>query len=135
MPWRWMTLQAAGVALLVMVYKAGWLTLVMENDRSYLSYAILVLLAFGLLGQELGWRRPTKFVKAHVVTLGLVGTLVGITISMLAVGASVGVAASDEMIRTVVQGVLTSTGTTLFGLISWVWLDLSDAVCRSGSHE
>ena len=104
-------------------------------DVSYVSYFIVAMFLYGLfrvsfaasrIGTELKEVELTKFsevvdVTGYLVMLGLIGTAIGVLVSLH--GAEVGSSAADikTFTTTVLGGTKTAFHTTIVGGITWLW--------------
>ena len=129
----WLTMCALGV-LIYFSYANGWLFPLYEKDATMITY--LITMVFGATTLSLGYKSFFRkrfdneiewFVSDAVLTLGMIGTIIGFMIMLI--GTFDSVQFTDvESIRAVLssmsRGLYTALSTTLLGLISSVILKI-----------
>ena len=125
----------------VFLYLNGWLLPAFLLDASYISYGIVALLGYSILSnlirsynlskatdiEQFGpWYARFDHVEdvgAYLVTLGLIGTAIGILIAISGVDfTQIGtVAGVEAMSDTLISGMKTAIYTTIVGSFAWMW--------------
>lgn len=129
---------SAGV---VFLYLNGWLLPAFLLDASYISYGIVVLLAYSIFANFVrafklssikaisstdSWYARFDHIEdvgAYLVTLGLIGTAIGILIAISGVDFTQisTVAGVEAMSGTLISGMKTAIYTTIVGSFAWIW--------------
>jgi hypothetical protein len=102
--------QVVMVTLLGVAWYLGWLQPMFQNDRSFLSYGIAVVLVLGLAtvaNQSWKW---LHYCIAVAPMLGLMGTVIGIMLATQGMAGSESIELRD-------LGVSTALNTTLMGMM------------------
>jgi hypothetical protein len=144
---KWFLLTAVTGTGLYFAEAKGALTLIIENDRSYLSLLIMVLFVIMTLrvGQlsfragkaqkdekrsldnkaQLGW-----FTAEHFFSFGLLGTIIGL---VLATGGSLdGAKPVSEIVAGLKAGLNTAFYTTICGIVFSILLQLQLLILKDG---
>jgi hypothetical protein len=129
-PWKFSALNICGVALFTAGWLAGWIPGLIASDKSYLTILILFGVALSLVFLSSGKDWAAWWVGDKLVTVGLIGTVVGMILGLSGVEAQLGAETNIVAVRQVITGLLTAMSTTLFGLVGWLWVELNLAVCR-----
>jgi len=132
-----LTLNVAGVALLIIAGLRGWHEEIWEADPSRLTIVIAVLFVFGLvlLGMRLFLKRSrrtrdidtVRFISGTLVVLGLIGTVLGIIIALRGVDEKVvgDTASIGPMVAQLITGMGIAMYTTLVGASLSLWLNIN----------
>lgn len=113
---RFWLIQVIGVCALVAAWWQGWPQTIYAMDQSYLSVVIAGLLLYGIGALALGYREFAGLLSQDLPTVGLCGTVIGLTIVAVNSGLDV------ESMR---SGLGTAFFTTIAGIISSLWLKYS----------
>lgn len=130
---RFWLVQSVGLAGLFVLWRLGWIDLVLKSDQTYLSVFIFGMFvagcAFTCWGKRLIHAAHTGFDKAdwirrRLVVWGFVGTLVGFIIALSSVDPdqASNIEAIRPMIAQLISGMGTALFTTLVGLLTAEWL-------------
>jgi len=129
----WLTICVLGV-LVYFSYANGWLLPLYEKDATMITYLITVI--FGATTLSLGYKSFLKkqfenevewFVSDAVLTLGMIGTIIGFMIMLIGTFDTVEVTAVENIravLSSMSKGLYTALSTTLLGLISSVILKI-----------
>lgn len=120
-------------ALLSAAYVSGWLDTIAVNDPTYISAIIAfataltvfyasLRLAFGTDRRAI--IRDLSYVENAVTTAGLIGTVLGLVISLLAIDPNNITDASQAttLVASLIKGMGIGLCTTLTGCICYLWL-------------
>ena len=123
----WLTICVLGV-LVYFSYANGWLLPLYEKDATMITYLITVI--FGATTLSLGYKSFLKkqfdnevewFVSDAVLTLGMIGTIIGFMIMLIGTFDTVEFTAVENIravLSSMSKGLYTALSTTLLGLIS-----------------
>jgi len=123
----WLTVCVLGV-LVYFSYANGWLLPLYEKDATMITYLITVI--FGATTLSLGYKSFLKkqfdnevewFVSDAVLTLGMIGTIIGFMIMLIGTFDTVEFTAVENIravLSSMSKGLYTALSTTLLGLIS-----------------
>jgi len=129
----WLTICVLGV-LVYFSYANGWLLPLYEKDATMITYLITVI--FGATTLSLGYKSFLKkqfdnevewFVSDAVLTLGMIGTIIGFMIMLVGTFDTVEFTAVENIravLSSMSKGLYTALSTTLIGLISSVILKI-----------
>jgi hypothetical protein len=129
----WLTMCVLGV-LVYFSYANGWLLPLYEKDATMITYLITVI--FGATTLSLGYKSFLKkqfenevewFVSDAVLTLGMIGTIIGFMIMLIGTFDTVEFTAVENIravLSSMSKGLYTALSTTLIGLISSVILKI-----------
>jgi len=129
----WLTICVLGV-LVYFSYANGWLLPLYEKDATMITYLITVI--FGATTLSLGYKSFLKkqfdnevewFVSDAVLTLGMIGTIIGFMIMLIGTFDTVEFTAVENIravLSSMSKGLYTALSTTLIGLISSVILKI-----------
>ena len=129
----WLTVCVLGV-LVYFSYANGWLLPLYEKDATMITY--LITIVFGATTLSLGYKSFLKkqfenevewFVSDAVLTLGMIGTIIGFMIMLIGTFDTVEVTAVENIravLSSMSKGLYTALSTTLLGLISSVILKI-----------
>jgi len=129
----WLTICVLGV-LVYFSYANGWLLPLYEKDATMITYLITVI--FGATTLSLGYKSFLKkqfdnevewFVSDAVLTLGMIGTIIGFMIMLVGTFDTVEFTAVENIravLSSMSKGLYTALSTTLLGLISSVILKI-----------
>ncbi len=129
----WLTICVLGV-LVYFSYANGWLLPLYEKDATMITY--LITIVFGATTLSLGYKSFLKkqfenevewFVSDAVLTLGMIGTIIGFMIMLIGTFDTVEVTAVENIravLSSMSKGLYTALSTTLLGLISSVILKI-----------
>ena len=147
---KWFLLVAVTITALFFAEQKGALSLIIENDRSYLAIAIMSLFVIvsgftGMLAYKadvatdeqkvqlskkanFGW-----FCGEHFFSLGLLGTIIGLVL------ATSGSLDAEKPISEIVSGLKTGLNTafytTICGIVFSLLLQLQLMILKSGLHR
>ncbi len=180
---RFAVLNIAALAILVAVWRQGWVAVVLEADVTRLSAIITALFAVGwatcaaktwrcsrelnairdpAAAGHLHWYRDlaaaarpearpaiaeclrarlyarisvVRTISTNLVTLGLIGTVIGFIIALSGVNANAvaDVGAVAPMISTLIKGMSVALFTTLVGAVFHVWLMMCYQILATGT--
>ena len=123
----WLTICVLGV-LVYFSYANGWLLPLYEKDATMITY--LITIVFGATTLSLGYKSFLKkqfenevewFVSDAVLTLGMIGTIIGFMIMLVGTFDTVEFTAAENIravLSSMSKGLYTALSTTLLGLIS-----------------
>jgi len=129
----WLTVCVLGV-LVYFSYANGWLLPLYEKDATMITY--LITIVFGATTLSLGYKSFLKkqfenevewFVSDAVLTLGMIGTIIGFMIMLVGTFDTVEFTAVENIravLSSMSKGLYTALSTTLLGLISSVILKI-----------
>ena len=131
--WYWWTVALGGVLASVLSwYFFDLLSMIQEYDKTGISFGIMVIgflmtFTIAFYWDDLSEKVPDIywFVTDAVLSLGMVGTLIGFMMIMTSQFGSVNVGNTEEikaLLSNISQGMGTGLITTLVGLITSVWL-------------
>ncbi len=123
--------------LLVGAYFTGIHEIIWEADKSYLTSAIGVMFIYGMWAV---WRdkwRTVDWIGEEMMTVGLVGTAVGIIIALAGVDPDIAGshAATRDTIISLISGLSTALYTTLVGAVGYLWFSLQSHIFRDHKDE
>lgn len=130
------------LSLFAITYHRGWVEFTLKADTSYICLIIFVYLVLALsritLTYAACYGRPNhdhseklywclQFIKTtstNFLTLGLIGTLVGLTMALISIDISQlgNIQAMSEILSHFLGGVAVAWLTTLVGAFAWLWL-------------
>ena len=112
-------------AMIGAAWHHGFLGPIYDSDQTYLTWVISAGLVLGLMMVALGRDRDAKFISWSLVTLGLIGTVVGFVIALR--GVSPDAAGTVEAIGPMVGGLVSGMGValhpTLLGAGCGLWVE------------
>lgn len=153
--YRLLILNGLGAAALVWAWMQGVLDVVLMGDTSGLNYAIVVVFLVGMIGF---WQRAVKvsrafntvkagtivdaskftikssFVSAFsvwLVTLGLIGNIVGFMFAVDGFDLSAGPDAAMRSIDGMIHGMKIAFCTTLVGTVLGLWMSINNQMLRT----
>ena len=114
-------LHTIAATLLYVAWRADLLIPFFTADEIGLTAFVAAVAAIGVVG--VGFRRwaPVEFLKEHLVTLGLLGTIIGFSMAITGL-------AEDFDFK--MLGLHTALNTTLAGLAGSLWLALCERVLK-----
>ena len=120
------------VFALFVMWREGLVWPLFRDDSSRLSVVIAVWTLWGLTAVwRRQWARVEEFMD-DVVSLGLLGTVIGFAQALTAITPENLVAgAADKMVGTFVQGARTALYTTIVGAVGNYWLRLNHLFLRA----
>lgn len=126
--YKYVVLNVIGLALFMAAWVVGWIPGVMASDVSYLTTFIIcgVIVAVGLVAFE--QNKLSLWIGGTLPLLGLTGTVVGMIISTSEISLTGGVERSVEEAGIMLGGIATSFGTTLFGIVGFLWVKINHLV-------
>jgi hypothetical protein len=161
---RFAAFNVAALALLVTIWLEGWIGRVIESDITRITSGIAVVFVIGWMisayrvlccSRELnavtnpdtgassraGWYRDladkavVRTIANTLVTLGLIGTVIGFIIALSGVNADAvaDVGAIGPMISTLIEGMAVALYTTLVGAVFHVWLLVNYQLLATGT--
>lgn len=159
--YRLVVVNGSAAALLVWAWMQGYVETVVYGDTSRITYAIIALFAIGMWSIALrSWKvskafnaikrgdvadlSPVKFIAKgdHIddismwlVTLGLIGTVVGfiMAIGALDTGALATAQGVQQSISQMMGGMKVAIYTTLVGSVLGLWLDVNRRILKTAT--
>jgi len=131
---RWILVNGTALALLNIFYYKGWLQLLYHADTFHLSKGIVLVFLFGwvccsysILTQKSKFSDLTRRVANSLITLGLIGTVIGFIIALSGIDPQTASSASSiqPMISAMISGMGIALHTTLLGAILNLYLMLN----------
>ncbi len=124
---RFLILNLAGLALLFVAYSHGWVTTVLQGDPTLMTETIAAMFLVGLVALVLGNTGFANWIAPALVYIGLIGTIVGISLVFVEVTPeSAGeVTAAVPLVAGLIQGIGIALYTTLLGSVGYLWLSLN----------
>lgn len=123
-PARLIILNVCWIALVVWASFMGYVTFVFTHDISGISYVIAAVLAAALGAAFVGYREHLERVEVWLVTLGLIGNVIGFILALQDIDTSS--LGSAEGVQRVAASLLAGMGvafcSTLVGAIGALWL-------------
>ena len=123
---KWLLLTCLyAVSIYVAESQFGALTYLVQNDVSYICYALFGVLGLGSLFALFGHVRRVDYLSETSTVLGLMGSIVGMMFLFSG--------GFDDTAR-IGAGLGTAMGTTLVGIVVAVMLSLYSQVQKGGRH-
>lgn len=123
-PARLIILNVCWIALVVWAAAQGYVSFVFTHDVSNISYVIAAVLAVALVAAFAGYREHLARVEVWLVTLGLIGNVVGFILALQEI--DTGSLGSAEGVQRVAASLLAGMGvafcSTLVGAVGALWL-------------
>lgn len=128
---RWILVNGSALALLNIFYYKGWLQLLWGADTYHLSKGIVLVFLFGwvccsysILTNKTKFSDLTRRVANSLITLGLIGTVIGFIIALSGINPNTASNASSiqTMISAMILGMGIALHTTLLGAILNLYL-------------
>jgi hypothetical protein len=117
----------AGLCGIIWAASLGYVQFVFAHDISHLSYLISALFVISLAGIFLGKTSHLERVEVWLVTLGLIGNLIGFVLAMH--GIDTGALGSAEGVQRVATNLLAGMGvafcSSLVGAIAAIWISIN----------
>lgn len=124
---RLFVLNFAGLCGVIWAFWLGYAQFVFAHDISHLSYLITALFVVSLAGIFFGKTSHLERVEVWLVTLGLIGNLVGFVLAMQ--GIDTGALGSAEGVQRVATNLLAGMGvafcSSLVGAIAAIWISIN----------
>ena len=127
----WLIVCAVGT-LSYITHSMGWLVPVYTNDLTYITFLITVVTIFTTLSLGYKFKVPDSdtvdvewFVSDVVLTLGMLGTIIGFMIMLQGTFSSIEFNDANSIrlaLSSMSQGLFTALNTTLIGLVSSIIL-------------
>ena len=127
----WLIVCAVGT-LSYITHSMGWLVPVYTNDLTYITFLITVVTIFTTLSLGYKFKVPDAdtvdvewFVSDVVLTLGMLGTIIGFMIMLQGTFSSIEFNDANSIrlaLSSMSQGLFTALNTTLIGLVSSIVL-------------
>ncbi len=134
---RLIILNTCWAALVIWSSIMGYTQFVFTHDVSRISYGITALLAAGLLAVFLGRTAHLERLEVWLVTLGLIGNVVGFIIALQHI--DTGSLGSAEGVQRVAASLLAGMGvafcSTLVGAVAALWVSTVAWVVGAKSEE
>ncbi|WP_192248425.1 hypothetical protein [Mesorhizobium caraganae] len=112
---------------LAWAWQLGYVQFVFAHDISHLSYLISALFVASLAGIFLGKTSHLDRVEVWLVTLGLIGNLIGFVLAMK--GIDTGALGSAEGVQRVATNLLAGMGvafcSSLVGAVAAIWISVN----------
>ena len=124
---RLFTLNFAGLCALIWAWSLGYVGFVFSHDISHLSYVISALFVASMVGVFVGKTAHLERVEIWLVTLGLIGNVVGFIIALQNI--DTGSLGSAEGVQKVAASLLAGMGvafcSTLVGAVAALWTSVN----------
>lgn len=124
---RLFVLNVAFVCFLAWAASLGYVQFVFAHDVSHLSYGIAALFAVSIAGIFLGKTSHIERVEVWLVTLGLIGNLIGFVLAMH--GIDTGALGTAEGVQKVASNLLAGMGvafcSSLVGAVAAIWISVN----------
>ncbi len=121
-------------AALVYAWIAGYVQFIYSHDISRLSYGITALFIAAMVGIFIGRRAHLERVETWLVTLGLIGNVIGFVIALQTIDVN-GLGTADG-VRKVTANLLDGMGvafcSTLVGAVCALWLSFTAWLVEGG---
>ena len=127
----WLIVCAIGTVSYI-THTMGWLVPIFTNDLTYITYLITAVTIFTTLSLGYKFKVPDAdtvdvewFVSDVVLTLGMLGTIIGFMIMLRGTFSSIEFADTQSIrlaLASMSQGLFTALNTTLVGLVSSIIL-------------
>jgi len=113
-------------ALFVGAWHVGWLHMIWEADKSYLSAGIFGLFLYGWYAIFRNRWDRVEFAAEQMPNLGLIGTVVGFIMALMSIDPAVAMTASGAqgLVTALISGMGVALYTTLVGSVGYIWLAL-----------
>jgi hypothetical protein len=126
-PYRLFILNFAGACFVVWAYVLGYVGFVFSHDISHISYLITALFLASMAGVFMGKTAHMERVEVWLVTLGLIGNVVGFIIALQHI--DTGSLGSAEGVQKVAANLLAGMGvafcSTLVGAVAALWVSVN----------
>lgn len=129
--YKYVLLNILGVALFMASWVVGWIPKIIIADKSGLTIAIVVLTAVSVGCVAAEKNKLSIWIGAHLTLIGLIGTVVGFMMSTDGIDLTGGLERSVEEAGSILGGIATAFGTTLFGLVGYVWVKLNHLIVNA----
>lgn len=120
-------LNFAGLCFVVWAAWLGYVQFVFSHDVSHLSYLIVAVFVASLAGIFLGRTGHIERVEVWLVTLGLIGNLIGFVLAMH--GIDTGALGTAEGVQKVAANLLAGMGvafcSSLVGAVASIWISVN----------
>ena len=117
----------AGLCFLAWAWWLGYVGFVFSHDVSHISYLISVLFVASMVGVFLGKTGHLERVEVWLVTLGLIGNVVGFILALQNI--DTGSLGSAEGVQKVAASLLAGMGvafcSTLVGAVAALWISIN----------
>lgn len=141
--WKWWTVACLGlIGLGFGEYQFGLSDFLLGADNTYLTFVIIAIGVLATLSMLLKWRgMPGKensmlwFLADAVLSIGMVGTLVGFLMVLGQAFADIDTSSTESMtaaIGTLATGMSTALVTSLVGLVTSIWLKYQLVILEDG---
>jgi hypothetical protein len=127
----WLIVCAIGTVSYI-THTMGWLVPIFTNDLTYITFLITAVTIFTTLSLGYKFKVPDAdtvdvewFVSDVVLTLGMLGTIIGFMIMLRGTFSSIEFADTQSIrlaLASMSQGLFTALNTTLVGLVSSIFL-------------
>jgi len=129
---RWWILQIAGLFITLAMYRQGWLGFVLSHDVTIISYTILTVFWYGIITSAFNLWKQTDFSKEVVVTLGFLGTVIGLLLALTSINPS---DLNDfnnisNIFTGFARGLGVAFSTTIVGGLCGLWLAITQHFCQ-----
>jgi len=120
-------LAVIAIALFGAAWQQGWPQLIWEGDLTKISALIGVVFTVGYILAFLEKWDAVKFISVQILKLGLIGTLIGISIAVqsLVVEETMNHENIKEMMILMAGGLKTALYTTIVGAFGNIWLSMT----------
>jgi hypothetical protein len=124
---RFLILNLAGLILLFVAHTHGWVVTVLEGDPTLMTETIAGMFLAGLIALVLGNTSLANWIAPALVYIGLIGTIVGISLVFVGVTpeSAGNVTAVVPLVARLIQGIGIALYTTLLGSVGYLWLSLN----------
>ncbi len=124
---RLFVLNFAGLCGIIWAYWLGYVQFVFGHDVSHISYLITALFVVSMVGVFMGKTAHMERVEVWLVTLGLIGNVVGFIIALQNI--DTGSLGSAEGVQKVAASLLAGMGvafcSTLVGAVAALWTSIN----------
>jgi hypothetical protein len=124
---RLFVLNFAGLCFLAWAWWLGYVGFVFSHDVSHISYLISALFVAAMVGVFLGKTGHLERVEVWLVTLGLIGNVVGFILALQNI--DTGSLGSAEGVQKVAASLLAGMGvafcSTLVGAVAALWISIN----------
>lgn len=124
---RLATLNFAGACLLAWAYWLGYVGFVYSHDVSNISYLITAIFLAGMVAVFTGRTRHLERIEVWLVTLGLIGNVIGFIIALQDIDTgSLGTAdGTQKVAASLLAGMGVAFCSTLVGAVCALWISVN----------
>ncbi len=125
---KFMLLNLTGLALFLSGWQAGWIPGLIESDITKITWIILALVVVGSIGFAFDFTRQCRWITRRLTLLGLLGTLIGLRISINEMSLAGGLESDVADASLIISGIGAAIVTSIFGFVGFLWLSLTEWV-------